>query len=244
MSSGGSYRFSGFPEGTASAVTLPELVFTELITQIEDVDELRVILIVLWRLAKMRSEAAPWITDAELHADVILRKALGGEAFDLRLDEALSRIVVHGILIDVPWERADGSVETRYFANSPKGRAAVAALRRGTGLTRTQVQDRPNIFTLYEQNIGPLTALLSEDLMEAEQMYPASWIEDAFREAVALNKRNWKYIRAILERWQAEGRDEINAGSGRRPGEPPSQRDREAERQRYIRDAYDRLVRH
>ena len=71
---------------------------------------------------------------------------------------------------------------------------------------RLQAQ-RPNIFVLYEQNIGPLTPLLAEELMEAEDTYPAAWIEDAFREAVELNKRSWRYIQRILERWAAEGKD-------------------------------------
>jgi DnaD/phage-associated family protein len=76
-----------------------------------------------------------------------------------------------------------------------------------------QVQ-RPNIFVLYEQNIGPLTPLLAEELVEAEDTYPALWIEDAFREAVELNKRSWRYIQRILERWAAEGKtDETSRGS-------------------------------
>jgi DNA replication protein len=60
---------------------------------------------------------------------------------------------------------------------------------------------------LYEQNIGPLTPLLAEELMDAERTYPASWLEDAFREAVELNKRSWRYVQRILERWAAEGKE-------------------------------------
>ena len=40
---------------------------------------------------------------------------------------------------------------------------------------------RPSIFSLYEQNIGLLTPLLAEQLVEAERRYPAGWIEDAAR---------------------------------------------------------------
>jgi len=58
--------------------------------------------------------------------------------------------------------------------------------------------DRPNIFILYEQNIGLLTPPIADELRQAEQTYPAGWIEEAFREAVSLNKRSWRYIRAIL----------------------------------------------
>ena len=51
--------------------------------------------------------------------------------------------------------------------------------------TNIQVQvERPNIFVLYEQNIGLLSPLIAEDLKDAADQYPAEWIEAAFREAV------------------------------------------------------------
>jgi DNA replication protein len=67
---------------------------------------------------------------------------------------------------------------------------------------------RPGVFELYEQNIGVITPLLAEQLAEAERLYPAAWIEAAFMEAVAYNKRNWKYVGRILENWAAKGRDD------------------------------------
>jgi len=74
-------------------------------------------------------------------------------------------------------------------------------------MSRASVQvERPNIYVLYEQNIGLLTPLLANELEDAADHYPADWVEDAFREAVQQNKRNWKYIRAILRRWETEGR--------------------------------------
>jgi len=75
-----------------------------------------------------------------------------------------------------------------------------------------QVQiERPNIFVLYEQNIGLLSPLLADELKDAADQYPADWIESAFREAVQHNKRKWSYIRAILRRWETEGRQAWNA---------------------------------
>ncbi len=71
--------------------------------------------------------------------------------------------------------------------------------------------DRPNIFTLYEQHIGLLTPLIAEDLKDAMHQYPADWIEAAFREAMFNNKRTWKYIRAILRRWETEGKQQWKA---------------------------------
>jgi DNA replication protein len=64
-----------------------------------------------------------------------------------------------------------------------------------------------NIFTLYEQNIGMITPMIAEELKEAEKLYPPRWIEEAFKEAVTLNKRSWRYIARILERWASEGKD-------------------------------------
>lgn len=75
-----------------------------------------------------------------------------------------------------------------------------------------QVQvERPNIFVLYEQNIGLLSPLIADELKDAADQYPAEWIEAAFREAVQQNKRKWSYIRAILRRWETEGRQVWNA---------------------------------
>jgi DnaD/phage-associated family protein len=66
-----------------------------------------------------------------------------------------------------------------------------------------------SVFALYEQNIRLFrTPLIAEELAEAEKHYPAEWIADAFREAVSLNRPNWRYIESILRRWEAEGRHE------------------------------------
>ena len=82
-----------------------------------------------------------------------------------------------------------------------------------TEMARTvQVQvERPNIFVLYEQNIGLLSPLIADQLKDAADQYPQEWIEAAFREAVQHNKRNWSYISAILRRWETEGRQQWKA---------------------------------
>ncbi len=230
-------RFSGFPEGKAETVTLPLAVFHDLLPLIDDLDELKVTLLTLMRLAELRAEAAPWVTFAELTEDDTMRRALEGKGWEDRLAAALDQAVERGALLTVG-EPSDVEPEKRrYFANSPRGRAAVAAIRRGVAPARApEPEAEVNIFTLYEQNIGPLTALLSEELMEAEATYPDAWIEEAFREAVRLNKRSWKYIHAILERWQTEGKDEVD----RRP----NRRDREEAARRYIEEQYRRIVKH
>jgi DnaD/phage-associated family protein len=78
------------------------------------------------------------------------------------------------------------------------------------------VVERPSVYALYEQNIGLLTPILAERLQDAEGRYPHDWIEAAFEEAVTNNKRNWRYIERILERWSAEGKQ---SGKDRGPVE-------------------------
>ena len=225
------WYFSGFPEGKTSLVQLPNLLFTELLPRIDDLPELKVTLLVLWRLARRRAEVAPWITEAELLADTTISQALGDDA-PVTLSRALSRAVRRGTLLQVEWERRDGEREWRYLANSHRGRMAAAALQRGVEPAQAAIHERPNIYTLYEENIGPLTALLSEELQAAEETYLAAWIEDAFREAVRLNQRSWKYIHAILKAWQTEGRDEIHTRASKAAG------------RRYIEGEYADFIQH
>jgi DnaD/phage-associated family protein len=96
-----------------------------------------------------------------------------------------------------------------YFLNSPRGRAAAAAFAKGQWQPDARVSapppERPNIFKLYEENIGPLTPLIADALKDAEQTYLPEWVAEALEIAVKNNKRNWRYVEAILRRWKEEG---------------------------------------
>jgi DnaD/phage-associated family protein len=111
--------------------------------------------------------------------------------------------------------RADDDVGAATLARGAPAARAGQAHSRGLGSGearplyhhRLSVEvERPNIYTLYEQNIGLLLPLVAEELREAEEQYPWEWVEAAFREAVQQNKRKWSYIRAILKRWEIEGK--------------------------------------
>jgi DnaD/phage-associated family protein len=67
-------------------------------------------------------------------------------------------------------------------------------------------------FAAYEENIGALTAMISETLQDAEREFSEAWILDAIMLAVKNNKRNWRYCDTILKRWKADGKD---AGEGK-----------------------------
>ena len=64
-----------------------------------------------------------------------------------------------------------------------------------------------NIFQLYEDNIGMLNPMIVDELLQAENKFPFNWIIEAVKESVTRNKRNWKYIHAILETWDTEGKN-------------------------------------
>ncbi len=57
----------------------------------------------------------------------------------------------------------------------------------------------------YEGNIGMLSPMLAERLKIIQDEYPEGWFALTVAEAVANNKRNLKYIEAILKRWKADG---------------------------------------
>ena len=78
----------------------------------------------------------------------------------------------------------------------------------------------PSVFSLYEKNIGMLTPLLTDQIETAMELYPLDWIEDAIREAVTYNKRNWRYVQRVLENWSVNGRGEGNRDATSRGSAP------------------------
>ncbi len=107
-------------------------------------------------------------------------------------------------------------IEMHTGSNGTNGTGATQNSKLKTQHSVRVVVERPSVYTLYEQNIGLLTPILAERLQEAEGRYPVEWIEAAFEEAVANNKRSWRYIERILERWAAEGKQ---SGKDRGPAE-------------------------
>jgi len=207
--------FHGFPTGKVRFTRLPDPFFTELLPEIDDLDELKVTLYCFWRLERMEGELR-YLRRGDLAADERLMASLSNKAKTAqgKLDKALQNAVERGTLLESEIE-LDGKPECYYFLNSGRGRAAVEAIAQGewkpSGDPERPVQvylERPNVFRLYEEHIGPLTPMIAEALREAEQQHPPEWIEEAVRIAVENNARKWSYIEAILDRWAKEGRDE------------------------------------
>jgi DNA replication protein len=191
--------FSGFHANQTHASAITEQFFTELLPLIDDLVELKVTLACL-RHFDQKPGLAQWTTEEELAGDPSLADVQANVA------AGLSQAVQRGSIV----RAADTSGQTWFFPNSEIGRAAASAVARGESIESIGLlPERPNIYTLYEQSIGALTPIIVDQLRDAEREFPASWIEEAFAEAVKHNVRAWAYVRKILDnRLRRDKRDE------------------------------------
>jgi DNA replication protein len=234
--------FKGIPDG-AGVTPIPDVFFTEAIAYIEDIDELKLVLHILW-LWKRRKGYPRYITFTELKNDTVLinniRREGTQESIDEAVKHALDLATQHGILLSLTYNDG-GKTEYVYFINTETEQKTIKRIEKGEiVLTDMHLVDGdehgarpPDIYTLYEQNIGIITPLLADELQEAQDRYPPEWIESAFKEAIKLNKRSWKYIARILERWNVEGKDD---------GKPGRDIQKERDPDRYIRGKYGHMV--
>jgi len=201
----------------AEVITVPNQFFTKIMPRIDDIAELKTVLHILWLLSYQKDYPC-LITWKDLLSDPVLARGIAKE--DWRAEETLARAmasaVEHGILLRLEIQKG-GNFENAYLLNGEAERSLVDKIQRGEAqLPNIIIREveggqnllQPNIFALYEQNIGMLTPMIVEELKEAEKYYPSDWIEGAFKEAVRMNKRSWKYIARILERWNIEGKDD------------------------------------
>ena len=206
MTSESPRNFGGFQEDQLELVRVPETFFTQLLPLIDSLIQLRLLLYLFWYFEQQQGEIRH-IFFQDLAADPALLEMTGGEA---ELKKALGGLIDLGAVLEAQPENEE---PVHYFINSPQGREAVKAIRNSqwrrnieSKIAIQMTGDRPNIYALYEQNIGTITPMMAEILKEDEEAYPNEWIEEAIRIAVTRNARNWKYVQAILERWQKEGR--------------------------------------
>jgi len=208
-------QFTGFPART-KFTAIPNSFFSALLPQISDLAELKTTLHI-FQLVYQKRGYPRFTTYKELLSSKSLMSSLAGTSPpDKILRQALEMATKRGTVLHIVLDR-DGTPEDVYFLNTESDRQAAAKIQNGelalSGLRAKEqpyidTEAPPDIFTLYEQNIGMLTPLIAEELKEAMKLYPETWIKDAINEAIALNKRNWRYIERILERWSTEGKDD------------------------------------
>ena len=207
-------QFQGFPSGGRVEFTsIPNVFFSGLLPQITDMAELKTTLYVISALYSKKGYPR-FVSYAELLGNVSLMQSLKGSEETLR--GALKMAAERGTFLTLTVDR-EGTSENIYFLNTESDRQAAAKIESGklklAGLKAgtpvpAPTEELPDIFTLYEQNIGMLTPMIADELRDAEKLYPPDWIRDAIKEAALHNKRSIKYIAKILENWSVEGRSD------------------------------------
>ena len=201
--------FKGFLSSKLRFTRVPTPFFKELLPQIDDLGELKVTLYFLWH-AEHAEGRFQYLRLQDFQNDqTFFQNFPNAEA----LKQGLARAVQRGSLLSATIA-IDGKEETFYILNTLPGQAAAKALSEGKWHPSDDDEkmpisldlERPNIFSLYEEHIGPLSPMIAEALTDAEKEYNSEWIEEAIRQAVENNVRRWNYVKAILERWQKEGK--------------------------------------
>ena len=222
----------GFSTAT-KYISVPVSFLGSLLQDIHSMAELKCTLRALALIHQRRSRRR-WITLTELISDSILINALeqepGGATENIY--KGVNQAAKRGTLL-LRHQQKGNQKQTLIFLNDPPGRHAQAHLVPGYVAQETlellageiNTDSSLNIFSLYENYLGPLTPLLAEELKEAESVYPWPWIREAFQEAEGMNRRNWRYIARILERWATEGKND---------GEP-RRHSKEVDRKEYLR---------
>jgi DNA replication protein len=192
-------QFKGFP-AKSQFTAVPNAFFSTLLPQISDIAELKTTLHIFQTLYQKRGY--PRFTSyRELLGNKSLMSSLktAERPLDEALRNALETATKRGTILHLALDR-DGTPEDIYMLNDEPGRRTMARIESGAlkldGLELKEPaliddEEPPNIVTLYEQNIGILEPMVSEYLRDALKTYPESWIRDAIKEAVALNKRSW-----------------------------------------------------
>lgn len=205
--------FAGFPS-RAQATAIPNVFFSDVLPRLAP--DPRATGAALYAFAAlMRKRGFPrYVTADDLASDAgcaAYFAAIGARCDAPAIDAALRRACEEGVLLSVVVE-APGGARTLYVLNAPADRRGLEAIRRGDidlgrVVPAAAATPRPGVFALYESLVGTLSPLVADELAEAERLYPAEWLEAAFREAAAQNARSWRYVSRILERWAVEGPD-------------------------------------
>ena len=205
-------RFEGFRTGS-KAVAIPVEFFNELMPTLNRGVEIRVVLHVIYMIFR-KSGRIRAVSFEELVNETSLRAALSQDTYRFQIKEALDRGVQAGALLECHLNQHD----FLYFLNNEGGRRQYQQIQMGTLAFSEDSQIATSInlnkttpIIAYEQEIGTVTPAIADAIREAEGLYPTEWIVEALNLASTNNARSWRYVDAILKRWNKEGRnDETN----------------------------------
>lgn len=213
---------------TGKTWPVPRSLITDILPAMTDLNELHVVLAMLRLVLEAGDVSAPF-EESTFVRDRTLRDALrvvgSGNSADYRIATGLDLAVGRGVLLRFRTIE-DQHERVWYTIATPEAKSAIDRMLQGESLPPRSLwegdsapriePERPTVFRLYEQNIGLLSPIIADQLVRAMERYPREWIEDAIGEAVAYNRRNWRYIQRILQNWATTGRSEDRPGSDER----------------------------
>ena len=213
---------------TGETWPVPRSLITDILPAMTDLNEMQVVLAMLRLVLEAGDVSAPF-EESTIVRDRTLRDALrvvgSGNSADYRIATGLDLAVGRGVLLRFRTIE-DQHERVWYTIATPEAKSAIDRMLQGESLPPRSLwegdsapriePERPTVFRLYEQNIGLLSPIIADQLVRAMERYPREWIEDAIGEAVAYNRRNWRYIQRILQNWATTGRSEDRPGSDER----------------------------
>jgi DNA replication protein len=210
--------FQGFPAGVTPLTEFPEAFFVDLLPSIDSLAELKITLYAFWYIQQLEGDIR-CMKLSEMRKDTVLKEALrqteGIEDYYNTLDISLARAIDRGSLLMVDGKNKK---DRYFFINTTRSKAIIDGYENGQWDLDSSSQqqivgldlNKPDVYKLYENNIGLITPMIAEQLKAAGDEYPLEWIEDAIRIAVENNVRRWSYISRILASWNERGRNGKN----------------------------------
>ena len=207
-------NFKGFLE-RGKDTRIPEAFFKELLPFIDDLLELKLVLLILQVIQTKKGDGR-FITESEM-AKILSMTHLKSIEEGKSIKALLISLEKRGIIIAVVQNNKDKEPQRiSWVLNDFEGRNFVEqslvesdSFQDNSTEKKIKVVTRneKNIFSLYEEVIGSIPgSQIADELIEVEKIYSDQWIRDAFKEAASQNVRKWAYVRAILGRWNTEGR--------------------------------------
>ena len=194
-----------FPD-TLGPTQFPPALVDGLIAKIDQLAELKMTLFCLWAFGQRDpQDGLYWIR----LDDILKHRKVHGLDKDGAV-RGLAEAVKRKTLLPVYANAPDGGIELVWVLHTPGAWNAVGspdcAARLDAAGRLIILPSRPTVYKLYEENIGPLTGLIGDELRTLCDDYTEEWLREAVQIAVEREKRSLAYIKGVLRRWRREGK--------------------------------------
>jgi len=194
-----------FPD-TLGPTQFPPALVNGLIAKIDSLAELKVTLFCLWAFGQRDpQDGLYWLrkNDFATHRKV---HGLDEAAWVRGLAEAVKRETLLPVYANAP----EGEIELVWVLHTPAAAQILGtpdcAARLDAAGHLIILPPRPTVYKLYEENIGPLTGLIGDELAALTLDYSEDWVREAVHIAVEREKRSLAYVKGVLRRWRKEGK--------------------------------------